>query len=61
MAEQRTYVLKSNRSWTLGDATQVMGILNLTPDSFSDGGQWFNLDRALAHVTEMEEAGGGRG
>ena len=47
MAEQRTYVLKSNRSWTLGDATQVMGILNLTPDSFSDGGQWFNLDRAL--------------
>lgn len=57
MAEQRTYVLKNNRSWTFGDATQVMGILNLTPDSFSDGGRWFDLDRALAHVTEMEEAG----
>jgi len=56
MAEQRTYVLKNNRSWTLGDATQVMGILNLTPDSFSDGGQWFNLDRALAHVKWKKRA-----
>ena len=30
-----------------------MGILNVTPDSFSDGGRWVALDRALAHAHEM--------
>src|SRR5690554_8115322 len=30
-----------------------MGILNATPDSFSDGGEYTNLDRALAHAREM--------
>ena len=30
-----------------------MGILNCTPDSFSDGGRWNKLDRALAHAEEM--------
>ncbi|MGC0249266.1 dihydropteroate synthase [Pseudactinotalea sp. Z1748] len=29
--------------------TQVMGIVNVTPDSFSDGGQWFERDVAIAH------------
>ncbi|MBR1579681.1 MAG: dihydropteroate synthase [Selenomonadaceae bacterium] len=33
--------------------TLVMGILNVTPDSFSDGGQWIDLDRAVEHVFEM--------
>lgn len=37
--------------------TYVMGILNVTPDSFSDGGKWNHLDRALHHVEEMAEAG----
>src|SRR5438132_966986 len=31
----------------------VMGILNVTPDSFSDGGQFANPDAALAHADEM--------
>jgi len=31
----------------------VMGILNVTPDSFSDGGQFFCLDKALAHARQM--------
>ena len=31
----------------------VMGILNVTPDSFSDGGKWNNLDAALRHTEEM--------
>jgi dihydropteroate synthase len=35
----------------------VMGVLNLTPDSFSDGGLWVDRDRALAHALEMLEAG----
>ena len=35
----------------------VMGILNVTPDSFSDGGQYTGMDRALAHARAMIEAG----
>jgi len=35
----------------------VMGILNVTPDSFSDGGQFFDAGRALAHAQEMAEQG----
>jgi len=34
-----------------------MGILNVTPDSFSDGGKWNDRDRALRHVEEMIEEG----
>ncbi len=37
--------------------TYVMGILNVTPDSFSDGGKWNDLDRALHHVEKMVEEG----
>lgn len=35
----------------------IMGILNVTPDSFSDGGSWNRLDAALKHTEEMIEAG----
>lgn len=31
----------------------IMGILNVTPDSFSDGGRWDSMDKALAHTEEM--------
>lgn len=41
---------------TLGH-TYVMGILNVTPDSFSDGGRWIDRDSALYHVEEMVEEG----
>jgi len=37
--------------------TLVMGILNITPDSFSDGGQYFQLDRAVNHAKYILEAG----
>jgi len=37
--------------------TLIMGILNLTPDSFSDGGQYNNLDAALYHAEEMIKNG----
>ena len=30
-----------------------MGVLNVTPDSFSDGGLWFDHDRAIAHGLEL--------
>lgn len=36
---------------------QIMGILNVTPDSFSDGGQFNAIDRALVHAKEMVKAG----
>ncbi len=39
------------------DIPQVMGILNVTPDSFSDGGKFVQADKALAHVADMIAAG----
>ena len=36
---------------------QVMGILNVTPDSFSDGGRFANIDKALKHAEEMVAQG----
>lgn len=35
----------------------IMGILNVTPDSFSDGGKWNSMDAALRHTEEMIEQG----
>src|SRR5258708_35400405 len=35
----------------------VMGVLNVTPDSFSDGGRYLDPDRALEHALAMEAAG----
>src|SRR4051812_50149294 len=32
---------------------RIMGILNVTPDSFSDGGEWFALDRAVEHARTL--------
>ena len=37
----------------IGERTLIMGILNVTPDSFSDGGQFVSLDAALAHAEQM--------
>lgn len=37
----------------------IMGILNVTPDSFSDGGQWNDLDAALRHTGDMIQQGAG--
>ncbi|MFC2363933.1 MAG: dihydropteroate synthase, partial [Haemophilus parainfluenzae] len=36
---------------------QIMGILNFTPDSFSDSGQFFSLDKALFQVEKMLNEG----
>lgn len=36
---------------------QVMGILNVTPDSFSDGGRYRHVDSALRHANDMIQAG----
>ncbi len=39
------------------DRPRIMGILNVTPDSFSDGGRYLDADTALRHAAEMIEAG----
>jgi len=41
----------------LGEKTLIMGILNVTPDSFSDGGRYSDPDRAYARALELEELG----
>ncbi|MEA2172559.1 MAG: dihydropteroate synthase [Blastocatellia bacterium] len=42
---------------TLGKRTLVMGVVNLTPDSFSEGGRWFTRKRAWDHAEQMIENG----
>jgi dihydropteroate synthase len=46
-----------DRVLPLGGRTLVMGIVNVTPDSFSDGGDFFHADRAVAHALELLEHG----
>jgi len=46
-----------SRTLNLGDRTLVMGVLNVTPDSFSDGGKFLDPQRAVEHALEMERAG----
>lgn len=41
----------------LGERTFIMGVLNVTPDSFSDGSHYFEPHAAMAHALEMEAAG----
>ena len=41
----------------LGKRTLIMGVLNVTPDSFSDGGLYLEHERAIAHGLELVEAG----
>ena len=41
----------------IGPGPVVMGVLNVTPDSFSDGGRWANRDAAIAHGIELRAQG----
>ena len=52
-----TLRLPDGRPWTLGERTLVMGILNVTPDSFADGGRLRSIDAAVAKGLAMVEAG----
>ena len=47
----------ARRSLPYGERTLVMGVLNVTPDSFSDGGQFFSFDQAIAHAEQMINEG----
>ncbi len=46
-----------NRNFDVDNQTYIMGILNVTPDSFSDGGRFNSMDKALFHAKEMISEG----
>src|SRR5690242_3796751 len=46
-----------DRTLTPGDPPLVMGIVNVTPDSFSDGGHFLDTDAAVAHALRLVEQG----
>ena len=61
---ERIIKVRKNRIWKfrgrkidLTKKTAIMGILNVTPDSFSDGGKWTNIDNALRHCETMVNEG----
>jgi dihydropteroate synthase len=47
----------SRRTFDLGERGVIMGILNVTPDSFSDGGNYIDAEAAVAHALQMVEEG----
>ncbi|MCI4365829.1 MAG: dihydropteroate synthase, partial [Thermoplasmata archaeon] len=55
-APDRTWV-GAHRGLVLGGRTRVMGVLNVTPDSFSDGGRFLELKEALAHAHRLVAEG----
>ena len=46
-----------SRALDLGPRTLIMGVVNVTPDSFSDGGQFLDPQRAVAHALQMLDEG----
>src|SRR5262245_9381977 len=46
-----------DRTLVIGRRPFVMGIVNVTPDSFSDGGKWLSLSAAIAHALKLAEQG----
>jgi len=55
---RKLFRLKLNsRALVLGERTLVMGVLNVTPDSFSDGGKFYAEEQAMQQAVQMERAG----
>jgi dihydropteroate synthase len=58
MISRKLFRLKLNsRTLVLGERTLVMGVLNVTPDSFSDGGKFLQPERAIEQAFAIERAG----
>jgi dihydropteroate synthase len=56
--DRDVFLLKtSRREIKLGERTLLMGIVNVTPDSFSDGGRFANAEEAVSHGVRLEEEG----
>jgi dihydropteroate synthase len=54
---RKSRLLLPSRTLALGERTLLMGVLNVTPDSFSDGGQYFDPDAAAKRAVAMEREG----
>src|SRR5215469_10020297 len=58
MFRRKRFRLKlRSRTLVLGERTLVMGVLNVTPDSFSDGGEFFASQKAVRHGLRLEHDG----
>jgi dihydropteroate synthase len=58
MTKRKHFQLKlPSRTLCLGQRTLIIGVLNVTPDSFSDGGKFLDTERAIKHALAMERAG----
>jgi len=57
MTRKLFYWKLKDREIRLGERTVILGVLNVTPDSFSDGGKFLEPDRAFARAVAIEEAG----
>lgn len=55
--QPRIWKLAHNREIALGTKAVIMGILNVTPDSFSDGGRFVNFENAISQACQMHEEG----
>ena len=53
----RNHIHIGNRKFDIKNHTYVMGIMNITPDSFSDGGKYNELDAALKHAEKLVKEG----
>lgn len=51
--KKRLFSWDDGKTLELGYEPSIMGILNITPDSFSDGGKWNSLEAAVKHGKEM--------
>ena len=57
LSREETDMKIGDRVFDVEHETYIMGILNVTPDSFSDGGRWNDRDKALKHALEMTREG----
>src|SRR5258706_330017 len=58
MTQRKIFRLNMRRgTLVLGRKTLVMGVLNVTPDSFSDGGEYLNVQQAVEHALQMQRDG----
>lgn len=58
MFQRKRFRLRlASRALILGERTLIMGVLNITPDSFSDGGAYLDFQAAIAHGLQLERDG----
>ena len=58
MSQRKNFRLRlPSRTLVLGERTLIMGVLNVTPDSFSDGGKFLDTEKAVSRALEIESEG----